>query len=111
MNKLPVLGIGLNATGVPVRPAVTNTHHEVGREHGGVAIAMGRLEPHHAGHQWMVIRNRPPAHQGRNNGNTRKLCKLNQKVARITVDNAATGNQQGLVGLVQQVQCFLDLRP
>ena len=56
------LGVGLDRTGVPVGPAVTDAEHEVGLQHGGVAVAMTGLQADHPRHQHVVVRNGAPPH-------------------------------------------------
>src|SRR3712207_8637762 len=43
----------------------SDAQHEVGSEQVRIAAAVARLEPAHASHQRVVVRDRAPAHEGR----------------------------------------------
>jgi hypothetical protein len=80
MHELPALRVDIDRPGVSVSPTVADPQHEVRGEHRGVAIAMAGLQPNHASHQTMIVRNCSPTHQRRNDRHACQLSKLNQKV-------------------------------
>ncbi len=57
----------------------------------------------------MVVRDGAPAHQGRDYRYAGQFGELNQLVAGIGVDDAATGYQQRTLGVVEQGQGFFSL--
>ena len=57
----------------------------------------------------MVVGNRSPSHQGRDDGHARDLRELHQQRRRIGVDDAAAGGDQGAPRRVEHVERFLDL--
>jgi hypothetical protein len=103
--------VGVQAAGVPVRPAVADAEDEVGLEHGGVAVPVRGLQAHHADHQRVVVGDGPPPHQRRDDRHADQLGELDQQVGRVGVDDAAAGHQQRPLRLGQHVQGLGGLRP
>ncbi|MNQ36172.1 hypothetical protein D3C85_496880 [compost metagenome] len=109
VNELAAFGVHVNGTGVTVGPAVAYAQNHIGLEHGGVAVAVRRLQANHAHHQRVIVRDGAPAHQGRDHWNTGQFGELHQQVGGVGVDDAATGHQQWTLGLVQHGQGFFNL--
>src|SRR3569623_357464 len=109
VNELTALGVGLDRAGVAVGPAVANAEYEIGLQHGLVAVAVAGLQADHAGHQNVIVRDRTPPHQGRNHRHVQRFSELHQKVGSIGADNAATGDDQRLLGGIEHLECLLDL--
>ena len=94
VNEVAALGVDLDRPGVAVGPAVADAEHEVGGEQRGVAVAMAGLQSDHARHQTMVVGDRPPAHQRRNDRNAGQLGELDQQIGSVGVDDAAARDDQ-----------------
>ena len=109
VDELAAGRVFVDRAGVAVGPAVADAEHEVGGEHRRVAVAVRGLQPAHAGHQRMVVGDRAPAHQRRDDRNARDLGELDQQVRRVGVDDAAAGDDQRPLGLVQHGQRLLGL--
>ncbi len=92
-----------------VGPAVADAEHEIGGQQGGVAVAVGGLQPHHAGHQRMVIGQGAPAHQRGDHRHAGQLGELHQQLSGIGIDNAAAGDDQRALGLVEHTHRLLGL--
>ncbi len=101
--------VDLQAAGVAVGPAVADAEHEVGRQQGGVAVAVRGLQADHAGLQRVVVGDDAPAHQGRDDRHPGQLGELDQQLGGVGVDDAAAGDDQRPLGVVEQVQRLLDL--
>ena len=71
---------------------------------------MAGLQPNHASHQTMIVRNCSPAHQRRNDRHASHFSKLNQKVRGIGVDDATAGDDKGALSLRQHIQGLFYLR-
>ena len=98
VHELAALGVGVDAAGVAVRPAIADAEDEVARQQRRVAVAMAGLQPDHARHQRMVVGDRAPAHQRRDHRNAGQLGELDQQVAGVGVDDAAAGHDQRPLG-------------
>ena len=94
---------------MPVGPAVADAQYKVAGQQRGVAIAVAGLQAAHAGHQRVVIGNASPGHQRRDHRHAGELGKLDQQVAGVGVDDAATGHDQRLLRCQQHVQRLVDL--
>ena len=106
VNESPSLAVGLESTGVPVGPPVADSEHEVGLEHGRVAVAMGGLQSDHAGGQPVIVGDCAPTHQGRNHRDIEDLCELHQQIRGVGVDDAAAGDDERTFGRHQHVNCL-----
>ena len=109
MDELLALGVGLDRAGVAVGPAVADAEDEIGLQHGRVAVAVRGLQPAHAGHQPVVVGDRAPAHQRRDDRNAGDLGEFDQQIGRVGVDDAAAGDDQRLLRRVQHRQRLLGL--
>ena len=109
VNELASLGVDVHRAGVAVRPAIADPEHEVGREHGRVAVAVRGLKPDHAGHQRVVVRDRAPAHEGRDHGNPGQLGELDEQRGSVGVDDSAARDDERALGLVHHVERPVDL--
>jgi hypothetical protein len=109
MHELAAIGVHLHRAGVAVGPAVADADHEVGGQHGRVAVAVGGLQPDHAGHQRVVVGDGTPAHQGGDHRHAGELGELLQAGRRIGIDHAATGHDQRAFGGVQHGHGLLGL--
>ncbi len=92
-----------------VGPAVAYADHEVGGQHGLVAVAVAGLQAHHASHQYVIVRDGAPAHQGGDDRNVQQFGQFNQLRGGAGVDDAATGNDQRALGCGQHVQGLFQL--
>ena len=109
VHKSPTLGVGLDRTGVPVGPAVADPEHEIGLQHGGVAVAVAGLQADHARHQHVIVRNGAPPHQRRHHGNVDGLGERHQQLGRISVDHTAARHDQRPFRRVEHFERLLDL--
>lgn len=109
MHEFAALGVGLDRAGVAVGPAVADAEHEIGFEHGGVAVAVAGLQTDHAGHQRMVVRYRAPSHQSRYHRHVRGFREFDQQRAGVGIDDAAPGHDQRALGGIEHLQRLLDL--
>ncbi|MGY4312013.1 hypothetical protein ACVWW1_001316 [Bradyrhizobium sp. JR3.5] len=109
MDEFATLGVGLDRTGMPVGPAVSDAEHEIGFEHRGVGVAMAGLQADHTGHQRVIVRNGAPRHQRRDDRNVDRFGEGDQELGRIGVDHAAAGHDQRPIRGVEHVERLLDL--
>ncbi|MET3245256.1 hypothetical protein ABIE53_002001 [Burkholderia sp. OAS925] len=109
VHELAALRVDIDAARVTVRPAVADAEHEVGREHRRVAVAVRGLQTDHAGHQRMVVGNRAPRHQRRDHRHADGFRELHEQVLGGCVQHAAAGDDQRLLGIVEQRERGLDL--
>jgi hypothetical protein len=109
VHELAPLGVDLDRAGVAVGPAVAQAEHEIALEKRRVPVPVLRLEPDHAGHERMVVRDRAPAHERRDHRRARQLGELDQQIAGVGVDHAAPGDDHRALRLAQQVERGLDL--
>ena len=109
MDDLLAARVGLDRTGVAVRPAVADADHEVGLQHRRIAVAVRGLQPAHAGHQPVVVGDRAPAHQRRDDRHAGDFGEFDQQVGCIGIDDAAAGDDQRLLSRVQHRQRLLGL--
>ena len=96
---------------MPVGPAVADAEREIGGEHRRVSVAMTGLQPDHAGHEPMIVGNRAPAHQRRNHRHAGDLGELDEEIGSVGIDDAAAGDDERPLGVVQHRERLLDLRP
>ncbi|MFK4514198.1 hypothetical protein ABIF20_001563 [Bradyrhizobium japonicum] len=94
---------------MPVGPAVTDAEHEVGFQHGRIAIAVAGLQADHAGHQHVVVGDRAPPHQRRHDRHVGDLGEFHQQVRGVGVDDTATRDDQRPLGGIEHLQRLLDL--
>ncbi len=111
VDESPSLAVSLEATGVPVRPPIADSEHEVGFEHRRVAIAMGGLQTDHACRQTVIVGDGAPTHQGRNHRHIEDLRQLHQQIRGVGVDDAAARDQQRTFGRHQHVDRLDGLGP
>ena len=111
MHELAALRIDVDRARVPIGPAVADAEHEVGLEESRIAIAVTGLQPDHAGHQIVVVRDDPPAHQGGDHRHAGQLGELHQEVAGVGVDDAAARDDQRSLRGVQHLDRAPRLRP
>ena len=109
VHKRPAPGVGLDRAGVPVGPAVADAEHEVGLQHGRVAVTVAGLQSDHAGHQHVIIGNGAPPHQRRHHRNVDGLGERHQQLGSIGVDDAATSDDQRPLRGVEHLERLLDL--
>ena len=109
MHEGAALGVGLDRAGVPVGPAVADAEHEVGLQHGRVAVAVAGLQPDHARHQRVIVGDGAPPHQRRHHGHVDGLGELHQQFGRIGIDDAAARHDQRPLRGVEHLQRLLDL--
>jgi len=67
------------------------------------------LQPDHAGHQHVVVRDRAPSHQRRHDGDIRDLGELHQQVRRFGGNDATAGDDQRTLGGVEHLERLLNL--
>jgi hypothetical protein len=101
----------VESAGGPVGPPVADAQDEVGLQHGGVAVAVGGLEPCHARHEGMVVGDRAPAHQGGDDRDVEGLGEFDQQVGGAGVDDAAARVDHGAFRCAEHVQRLVDLSP
>ena len=94
---------------MPIRPTIADAEHEVGGEHVRVAVTMRRLQPAHADHQRVVVGYRAPAHQRRDHRDAGQFGEFDEQIRRIGIDDAAAGDDQRPLGVVQHRERFFDL--
>ncbi len=111
MNELAPFGVDVDRAGVAIGPAVADAENEVGSEHRRVAIAMGGLQSDHAGHQRMVVGDRAPAHQRRNDRHADEFGEFDEQLRRVGVDDPAAGHDERALGLLHHGERLVDLRP
>jgi hypothetical protein len=87
--------VDVQAAGVPIGPAVADAQDEVGGKHRRVAMPVRGLQPGHAGHQPVVVGNRPPAHQRRDDRHTEYLRELDEQRRGVRVHDAAPATITG----------------
>ena len=109
MNKLASLGVGFQTTGMTVCPTVTNTHNEIGSQERSIAVTVMCLYTDHTGIEIVLIRNRTPAHQRRNNRHTQDFSQFDQQWGSIRQNNTAARNNQRFFGIIQHAQSFFNL--
>ena len=109
MHEGAALGVGLDRPGVPVGPAVADAEHEVGFQHGRIAVAMAGLQSDHSRHQHVVVRNGAPAHQRRHHRNIDDLGERHQQVGCIGIDDAAARHDQRTLRGIEHIERLLDL--
>ena len=98
VHERAALGVDVQRAGVAVGPAVADAQHEVGLQHGRVAVPVRGLDAHHAGVQRVVIGDGAPAHQGRDHRHAQQLGQFHQPVGGVGVDDAATGHDHRALG-------------
>ena len=109
MNELASLRVYVDRSRVPIGPAIADAEHEVGCKDCRVAVAVRGLQADHAGHQRMIVGNRAPAHQRRNDGNAGRLGEFDQQFACIRIDDAAAGDDQRALRVRQHAHRLFDL--
>ena len=109
MHEFPTRGKDIYRAGVAVGPAVADAHDEVGGEHGGVAVAVRCLQADHAGHQRVIVGNGAPAHQRRNHRHIEQLGEFHQQPVGVGVEDAAAGDDQGPLGVVEHLHRLFGL--
>ena len=109
MDEGATLGVGLDRPGVPVGPAVADAEHEIGFQHGGIAVAMTGLQSDHSRHQAMVVGNGAPPHQRRHHRHVDDLGELQQQLGSIGVDDAAARDDQRTLRGVEHFHRLQDL--
>ena len=70
---------------------------------------MRGLQPAHAGHQRVVVGNRAPGHQGGDHRDAGEFGELDEQIRCVRIDDAAAGDDQRALGLVEHRQRLLDL--
>ena len=110
MHERAALGIDLHRSGVAIRPPIADAEHEIRLEHRGVAVAMTGLQPDHAGHQPVIIRNRAPAHERRNHRHIGDFCELDQQRTSVGIDDATACDDQRPRRGIEHRKRFFDLR-
>ena len=93
-----------------VRPSVADAKYEIQFEEGRIAVAVAGLQADHSRHQVMIVRDRTPAHQRRNDGNAGELGELDEEAAGVGVDDAAARHDQRPLGSVHHFESTLRLR-
>lgn len=78
MHEDAAVPINIQASGVPVGPAIPDAQHEVRGEHGGVAVPVRGLQPDHPGHH----------------RHAQDLGEIDEQIGGVGVDDPATGHQQ-----------------
>ena len=109
MHEGAALGVGLDRAGVPVGPAIADAEHEVGFQHRGIAVAVAGLKADHAGHQHVIVGDRAPPHQRRDDRHVGDLGEFDQQIRGIGIDDAAARHDQRPLGRVEHLQRLLDL--
>jgi hypothetical protein len=84
---------------------------EVGREEGGVPVAVGGLDAGHPRHEGVVVGDRAPAHERRDDRDLEQLRQLDEQLARVRVDHAPAGDDQRSFGLGEHRERPLGLGP
>ena len=85
-NGVVILGVfvadlAFRARRLPaIGETIADSKDEIGFQKGRIAVAMARLQPHHSGHQRMIVRDRSPTHQCRDYGNAGQFGKLKTRV-------------------------------
>ena len=108
-TKVRFSGVLIDAAGVPVGPAVADAEHEVARQHRLVAVAVVGLQADHAGVQLVVVADRAPTHQGRDDRNPEGLGQFDEALGGTGVDDAATGDQHGMRVCCEHIDRLLGL--
>lgn len=108
MHERAAPRVDVGAAGMPVRPAVPDSEHEVALEKGGIAVAVLRLESDQAGIKRMVVGNGAPAHQGRHDGRVRQLRERHEVLVRFRIDDAAAGDDERAFRRKQQIDGAAD---
>ncbi len=92
-----------------VGPPVADAEHEVRFQHRRIAVAMRRLQADHAGHQRVIVGDRPPRHQRRDDRHAHRLGEFDQQRLGARIEHAAARNDERTLGSGQQLECGFDL--
>ncbi|CAH0311044.1 hypothetical protein SRABI128_04514 [Microbacterium sp. Bi128] len=104
-------GVGVQAAGVAVGPAVADADHGVAAQEVLVAVPVAGLQAHHAGHEFVVIRDRAPAHQGGDHGDAQQLGQFHELGRGSGIDDAAAGHDERALACGEHVECLFQLLP
>ena len=78
-------------------------------QHRRIAVAMAGLQPDHAGHQRVIVRDGAPAHQRRHDRHVDGLGELHQQIRRVGIDDAAARDDQRALRGVEHRERLFDL--
>ncbi len=77
-----------------IGPAIPDTKNKIGFEKGRIAVTVTGLQTDHTCHQWMIVRNRAPAHERRDHRHTGQFRELNEFFSSVCNDDPATGDDE-----------------